>query len=586
MRYILQIILSFLPLFFTGCQDETETLLPGTIRQAATFTAVQSNTDVATRATDQHFETGDAIGIYVVKKGGNAPGTLQPSGNYADNKRYVIASDGTLQPFGKSDKIYFSSSETYDIYAYYPYDKEINNPLQFTFKVRQWHTQTTLTQSDFMLATVKGFEGSSSVTLHFQRKLALIEINFQKTPEIELHAGYVVGVKNSVSVNFESGDVITQSDSGVIYLNQYDENENYKIYRCIIPVQTLKNEGELFDFDYYYGTTVGTVRYRATTNTPLAAGTKSTYYINMQYKVNVEVVGGAGANITGAGAHNHGQTVTLTAFPANNYQLLGWYLSDGKPFDETLPLLSTANPYTFEITKETKIFARIGKAEHLITTVGSEDEALIITPSQKVTQGTYHKVSVSPKYGYIFLGWYENGQLVTTDKDYTFPVTCPRTLEARFKYEVFKITSTPEHNEEFKEGSVFGGGVWMRGEPCSIEATAKYGYNFDGWYENGKLITTSGKYQFIVSADRHLEAKFSPKYHYFEIVVEGAPANLVTGATTGYYPSETEFRLVASTNGNYYFNGWYENGIMLGNSIYYGVRIWENRKITAKFTKL
>ena len=41
-------------------------------------------------------------------------------------------------------------------------------------------------------------------------------------------------------------------------------------------------------------------------------------------------------------------------------------------------------------------------------------------------------VSASPKSGYTFVGWYENGQLVTSSADYSFDVLKDRTLETRY----------------------------------------------------------------------------------------------------------------------------------------------------------
>ena len=41
-------------------------------------------------------------------------------------------------------------------------------------------------------------------------------------------------------------------------------------------------------------------------------------------------------------------------------------------------------------------------------------------------------VSASPKSGYTFVGWYENGQLVSSSADYSFDVLKDRTLETRY----------------------------------------------------------------------------------------------------------------------------------------------------------
>lgn len=567
---------------FSACQKEE--IQHQTQSPKVTFSAIQ-NASSQTRATDRRFEVGDEIGIYVVKYPKNTTGILKSSGNYADNRCYRIDNNGNLQADGGLE-IYMEQGYIYDFYAYYPYSSSISNATQFTFTVSNLQGGKRLTKSDFMLASMKGVS-DPNVILNFQRKMAMIETYFQKIPGKDLGAAYMIGVKNSASVNLATGSVTTNNDSTDIVMHRFDENEYYTIIRCIVPVQTIKNEErERFAFDLPHET----IRYRATSVTPLSQGAKSVYVMKVQYKVNANIVwAGGGTNngiISGTGIFNHGETATLTVPTAVDYELVGWYLSNGKPWSDTLPLLSSENPYTFEVTNSMGIIAVINTKEHLITTVASDDEALIITPTKKVAQGSYCMVRTVPKWGYIFSGWYENGLLVSTNKEYTFLVMSPRTLEARFRYEVFWITSTPEHNAEYEGGSVFGGGVFMRGDSCKIEATAKWGYDFKGWYENGKLVTSSPIYRLVVTTDRHLEAKFSIQYHYVRVNVEGAPSNFVTGGGNTSYPSGTKLRLEAAMPGTHYFNGWFdEQGRLLTSALYYGIEIWESRTITARYTK-
>ena len=56
-------------------------------------------------------------------------------------------------------------------------------------------------------------------------------------------------------------------------------------------------------------------------------------------------------------------------------------------------------------------------------------------------------------------------------------------------------------------GTVNGGGTYAIGETVTLTATAKDGYIFDGWYEDGiKLYLPKGT--FIAERDRILEARF------------------------------------------------------------------------------
>lgn len=566
---------------FTGCQDN---IISSEDHYQVSFKATkQSVSNVATRATDLGFEPGDEIGIYVVRRRDwNTPVELKASGNYADNRRYVIDRNGNLQPYSEKDKIVISMSDVYDFYAYYPYNSELTDPNNYEFCVRNdQSTKSAYTASDFMLARNLG-SGGKVIALMFERKMALLEMRFHKITGKNVSSAFVTTLKDNATLNFSTNESKTgTSTHSQIKMNLYEETGDIYIFRALLPTQEVKKD---YIFDFLVNGNM--LHYRSTSTTPLSAGERSIYYIMLQHKIETEVVTPKHGSVSGAGIYNHGSTVTLTASPDENYMLSGWYLSDGYGWNESLSLLSTNNPYSFTATESQKIFAKFEEAQYLINTVASDDEALLITPPQTVLKGLRHTVSVSPKYGYIFIGWYEDGKLVSPDSKYTFTVTRPRTLEARFRYEMFWITTTPAHAAENKGGTVLGGGGWMSGESCSVEAFPEYGYDFGGWYENGQLITLDKRYEFIVTCDRHLVANFLIQYHDVRIIVEGAPANMISGGSSGSYPSGTAINLTAKPTGDYYFNGWYEGSRLLTNSIYCNLGIWQARTITARFTKL
>ena len=53
------------------------------------------------------------------------------------------------------------------------------------------------------------------------------------------------------------------------------------------------------------------------------------------------------------------------------------------------------------------------------------------------------------------------------------------------------------------------------GDYVNVNATANAGWDFDGWYENGKLVSTDKEYSFVVKSDRNLEARFKHISHSF-----------------------------------------------------------------------
>ena len=73
-----------------------------------------------TRVNDSGFADGDVMGVYIVDYNGNTPGTLQPSGNRADNVRHIY--DAANAKWNSAYDIYWKDDHTHiDVYGYYPF---------------------------------------------------------------------------------------------------------------------------------------------------------------------------------------------------------------------------------------------------------------------------------------------------------------------------------------------------------------------------------------------------------------------------------------------------------------------------------
>lgn len=121
-----------------------------------------------------------------------------------------------------------------------------------------------------------------------------------------------------------------------------------------------------------------------------------------------------------------GDSVTLQFYPLNDCVFNGWYDGD--------TLLSTNNPYTFTASTTKTIKAKAREPQSYTITVSSDD----ITMGSASGGGTYVEqttatVTASSNSGYKFVGWYENGSLVSSSISYTFTVTGNRMLVATFE---------------------------------------------------------------------------------------------------------------------------------------------------------
>ena len=96
-------------------QSGTEPGVPGKIEISGSI-----DQEYVTRANDDGFCDGDAVGIYIVDYDGNTPGELLDKGNRADNMKYTF--DESAYRWTPSYDVYWKDDKTHiDIYGYYPY---------------------------------------------------------------------------------------------------------------------------------------------------------------------------------------------------------------------------------------------------------------------------------------------------------------------------------------------------------------------------------------------------------------------------------------------------------------------------------
>ena len=196
------------------------------------------------------------------------------------------------------------------------------------------------------------------------------------------------------------------------------------------------------------------------------------------------------------------------------------------------------------------------------------------TGGQTVGDGIYDKgetatVIATADAGHIFKGWYEAGELVSTDASYSFVVTSDRTLTAKFAA-CYTITTVAQEG-----GTVSGGGRFETNATATITAEVADDYYFIGWYdENGVLVTVDTSYSLTVLEDRIFTAKFAKKVSYkCDYVYIFGYNDSEIGATGPLLRGELAqmiYRLVKQndnsiTNGNHFFEDtagqWFESGI-------------------------
>lgn len=197
--------------------------------------------------------------------------------------------------------------------------------------------------------------------------------------------------------------------------------------------------------------------------------------------------------------------------------------------------------------------------------------------------GTLITIGINENDDYTYKGLFKDEELVSSDFNYFFVLN--EDTELVIKCE--KII----HNYDFTivvngNGKVNGtsNGTYEEGTKISLTATSDEGSHFDGYYENGILLTSEENYIFNITKNTNIIAKFAlnlPKYSFSISSTEGGN---VSGTSNGIYDEGTQISLKATALTGYLFSGFYDsNEKLISSNSSYSFNIEHNTVLIAKF---
>ncbi|MCL2042223.1 MAG: T9SS type A sorting domain-containing protein, partial [Bacteroidales bacterium] len=131
-----------------------------------------------------------------------------------------------------------------------------------------------------------------------------------------------------------------------------------------------------------------------------------------------------GGTVTGGGAYDCGDDVTICAIPVPCYEFLYW--------SEDGVALSTEACFTFTVTGNRTLVANFVLTEYEIIVLANPEDGGDVTGDGAYDCGEEVTVTATPAEGYIFVHWREADMIVSIDAVYSFVVTASRTLIAEF----------------------------------------------------------------------------------------------------------------------------------------------------------
>ncbi len=210
-----------------------------------------------------------------------------------------------------------------------------------------------------------------------------------------------------------------------------------------------------------------------------------------------------------------GETCTLTATAKSGHTFEGWYENDMLVSED--PVLS------FDIEASRFLEARYSSDVYYTINVDlnpSDGGSVAGTGSYEEWQEC--ELVASPSTHYHFVGWMEDGILVSDSSNYVFTVMSDRNLQACFAENQsywLEISAIPEEGGKvfpYMDALSAGHESYYAGEyeetaQASIIAGANDGYRFVGWKSDGEWVSINNIYNFqFPSSNLALEAHFEP----------------------------------------------------------------------------
>lgn len=265
---------------------------------------------------------------------------------------------------------------------------------------------------------------------------------------------------------------------------------------------------------------MASVQLTKTAGLTMAAGESTGDSDDVEHLTVSLVISGNGSAV-GGGRFEAGQTATLRATPDAEASFVAW-----KANNASGQVLSTANPYSFEVEQNMTICAVFqgGPTPHYDINLSADpQDGGTVSGGGSKEEGSSCTVVATPAQGMAFDGWFENGQLVSNAASYTFTVERARTLVAQFG--------------EAPEGNLSN--VTLNGSP---------------WNSNRTVSATNVTVGFTAAAA--LDGKkaslsgVTNKPNIGDVVPSGSTIDVTAGANSGSFSVDSNSWLVVGTQNN------------------------------------
>ncbi|MBK7215018.1 MAG: M6 family metalloprotease domain-containing protein [Bacteroidales bacterium] len=254
---------------------------------------------------------------------------------------------------------------------------------------------------------------------------------------------------------------------------------------------------------------------------------------------------------SGAGTYPSGQAVELSATPSSGWEFLNW--------SENGSVVSADEKYAFNAS-DRSLLASFSQTEATVGVTAFPAGSGNWTGSGTYTRGTEVIVAASPVLGYVFDGWWVDGEKVSSESSYAFTLLHSVQFEARFSRPAMNTYAISLISAPTEGGISEGAGIAYEGELYTVFAIPYAGWIFDSWQENGIILSFQPAFTFAVHRAYNLKAVFK---QVLTIHAYAYPEEAGYAQGGGDYLSGQMVNLQAIPNQGWRFYKWLLNGQFL-----------------------
>ena len=204
-----------------------------------------------------------------------------------------------------------------------------------------------------------------------------------------------------------------------------------------------------------------------------------------------------GGIVEGGGVYDYGSTATVTATANNTYYFINW--------TEDEAVVSTSSIYSFLVERDRNLVATFAQSCYVVEVSADPVEGGSVEGGGNYVVGTQCQLVAHPSQGFVFVNWTENGQVVSTQQNYSFVVDDDHSFVAHFEVLYYSVLATAMPSNG---GTVEGSGTYTFGQTATLIAYPNAYYVFQKWTENSGYISDNPTLSFTVTRNRYLVAHF------------------------------------------------------------------------------